>query len=209
MRVAISGSHSTGKSTLIAAFVESFPQYVYEPEAYEVLADDIALIASEGPDFDGLAALLEYTISVLENHQRGASVIFERSPVDYLAYAAATRSMASSDRAHFLRLHVPTVRVSIRNLDMIALLPVSREGRPIAARPGDDEDFRNRVDDELKSALIDDDYDLLEGSEAPSVFELPPSPGLQLAELIQRVGEGAAPSSPRPRSKASEDDGQK
>ncbi len=192
MRVAVSGSHSTGKSTLIAAFAESFPKYTCEPEAYEVLADDIAITASEGPDFDGLAALLEYTISVLANHQRGASVIFERSPVDYLAYAAATRSLEASERARFLRLHVPVVQASIHSLDMIVLLPVSSEG-PIASRPGEDEAFRNRVDDELRSALIDDDYDLFEGSDTPSVFELPPSPDLQLAELIRRVELGGEP----------------
>ena len=186
MRVAISGSHSTGKSTLIAGFVAKSPAYLCEPEAYEVLADDIALTESEGPDFDGLAALLEYTIRVLAKHKRGASVIFERSPVDYLAYAAATRSVEASERAHFLRLHVPTVRASIHNLDMIVLLPVSSRG-PISSRPGEDEGFRNRVDDELRSALIDDDYDLFEGSGTPSVLELPPYPDLALAELVRRV----------------------
>ena len=30
MRIAVSGSHSTGKSTLIAAFVAECPQYAYE-----------------------------------------------------------------------------------------------------------------------------------------------------------------------------------
>ena len=54
MRVAVSGSHSTGKSTLIAAFVDLRPQYLYEPEAYETLADDVALTAAEGPSPDGL-----------------------------------------------------------------------------------------------------------------------------------------------------------
>ena len=39
MRLAISGSHGTGKSTLIAAFVDLRPEFRYEPEAYEALAD--------------------------------------------------------------------------------------------------------------------------------------------------------------------------
>ena len=171
---------------LIAAFVEKCPQYVYEPEAYEVLADDITLTSSEGPDSEGLAALLRYTISVIAHHRRGASVIFERSPVDYLAYAAATRSMAASERTEFLRLHVPAVRASVRNLDMIVLLPVSSKGH-IVSRPGENERFRNRVDDELRRALIDDDYDLFEGRDAPLVLELSPSPDRQLAELMRRV----------------------
>ena len=189
MRIAVSGSHSTGKSTLIAAFVARCPQYVYEPEAYEILADDIALTSSEGPDLEGLGALLEYTISALANHQAGASVIFERNPVDYLAYAAATLSMADSERSAFLRSHIPAVRASVRNLDMILLLPVSRY---IGTRPGEDEDFRHRVDDALRTTLIDDDYDLFGGHEAPLVLELPPSPDRQLSELVRRAEAGDA-----------------
>lgn len=184
MRVAVSGSHGTGKSTLIGAFAAKRPQYAYEPEAYEVLADDIALIPSEGPDAEGLAALLEHTASVLANHRRAASVIFERSPVDYLAYAAATRSMTASERAEFMGAYVPTVRDSVRNLDLIVLLPVSSEG-PIASPPGEGERFRKRVDDKLRRALIDDDYELFVGRDAPVVLELSPFPDQQLAELMR------------------------
>ena len=186
MRVAVSGSHSTGKSTLIAAFVAKRPHYLSEPEAFEVLADDIALTPSEGPDSEGLAALLNYTAAVLANHRPGASVIFERSPVDYLAYAAASRSMAPVERADFLRTHVPEVRDSMRHLDLIVLLPVSSEG-PITARPGENERFRERVDDMLRRALIDDDHDLFGGPDAPVVVELSPSPDRQLAELMRRT----------------------
>jgi hypothetical protein len=103
MRVAVSGAHRTGKSTLIAAFLAQRPQYAHEPEAYEDLADDIALLAFEGPDIEGLAALLVHTVSTIGGHGPGAAVIFERSPVDYLAYAAATRSIARAERDEFLR----------------------------------------------------------------------------------------------------------
>lgn len=192
MKVAVSGSHSTGKSTLIAAFIESCPHYLYEPEAYEVLADEIGMTPSEGPDVDGLVDLLEYTISVLASHRHGASVIFERSPVDYLAYAAASESIPAEEREQFLRSFVPAVRDAMRDLDMIVLLKVSSRG-PVGARPGEDEAFRLRVDGELRSALIDDEYDLFEDSRAPLVFELPESPELQLEELIRQV-ELAGPS---------------
>src|SRR5687767_14068317 len=92
MKVAVAGSHSTGKSTLIAAFVASRPQYLHEVEAYEALAADID-IASDGPTPEGLAALLEYTVSAISGHPHDACVVFERSPVDYLAYAAASRRL--------------------------------------------------------------------------------------------------------------------
>jgi len=192
MRLAIAGSQSTGKSTLIAAFLAKRPQYAHEPEAFETLGDDIDLSASEGPDVEGLAALLEHTVSVVQGHPPGASVIFERSPVDYLAYAAASRSIAPSERAAFMREYLPLVRGSLRYLDLIVLLPVSARG-PFRSRPNEDALFRRRVDDRIRRALLDDDYDLFGGDHVPLVVEGSPLPDQQLAELIRRTAPEAEP----------------
>jgi hypothetical protein len=188
VRIAVSGSHSTGKSTLIAAFVARRPEFVYEPEAYETLADDIDLTSSGGPDLDGLAALIRYTNAALleaRAHPR-AAVIFERSPVDYLAYAAASRAAPGSERRRFVEAHIPGVREAIGVLDLIVLVPVSRDG-PIQARDGEDDRFRRRVDERLRRFLIDDDHDLFGGPDAPRVVELSPDPAQQLAELLRRM----------------------
>jgi predicted ATPase len=185
MRVAVSGSHRTGKSTLIAAFVERRPQYTYEPEAYEALADDIAFTDSEGPTPEGLQSLLEYTVAAVTTSEAGACVVFERTPVDYLAYAAAIRGTWSSpSAASFLRANVSAVRASLRHLDLIALLPIPQAG-PQASRAAEGERFRRRVDERLRRALIDDDYDLFGASGSPRVVELSPFPERQLEELIR------------------------
>lgn len=185
MRVAVSGTHRTGKSTLIAAFLERRPEYVYEPEAYEALADDIALTDSEGPTPEGLQSLLEYTVAAVTSVEPGACVVFERSPVDYLAYAAAIRGTWSApSAASFLKLHAAAVRASLRHLDLIALLPIPQTG-PLASRAEEGERFRRRVDERLRRALIDDDYDLFGESGAPRVVELSPFPDRQLDELIR------------------------
>jgi len=183
LRIAVSGSHSTGKSTLIAAFLVKYPFYVYEPEAFESLADDIELTSSEGPTGDGLQALLEHTISALAVHPPGTFVVFERSPVDYLAYAAVSRSWPTGSVESFLARYIPGVRRSVRNLDLIAFVPVSPRGP--ASRSGENPHFRKRVDEALRRALVDDDYNLLGDLGAPRVVELPPSPERQLAELIR------------------------
>ena len=77
MRVAVSGSHATGKSTLIAAFLARRPEYAHEPEAYETLADDIDLTSSEGPTPEALRALLDFTVAEVASRDAGSSVIFE------------------------------------------------------------------------------------------------------------------------------------
>jgi AAA domain len=187
MRLAVSGSHGTGKSTLIAAFVGRRPEYVHEPEAFETLGDDVDLSDSGAPTAEGLQALLEYTTRAIAAHAPGACVVHERSPVDYLAYAAASRGgWPKGEVGRFLKSHVPVVRASLRHLDLIAFLPVSAMGPH--ARPGEDPRFRRRVDERLRRALIDDEYDLL-GEGAPRIVELSPSPDRQLDVLI-RLTEG-------------------
>jgi AAA domain-containing protein len=185
MRVAVSGSHGTGKSTLIAAFLERRPRYAYEPEAFETLGDDIDLTSTEGPTPEGLQMLLEYTTRAVMLHGPGACVIYERSPVDYLAYAAASRdTWPKHVRARFIASHVPEVRASLRRLDLIALVPVSATG-PVRARAQEGVRFRRRVDESLRRALIDDDYDLLGEVGSPQVVELTAVPERQLLDLLR------------------------
>lgn len=191
MRVAVSGSHGTGKSTLIAAFLARHPAVVHEPEAFESLADDIDLTPTEGPTPDGLHALLEHSISAVSLHPPGACVLFERSPVDYLAYAAASRrSWPRGSIASFLSASIPRVRDAVRNLDLIVFLPVASQG--LESRKGENPRFRRRVDEALRRALVDDDYALLGESSSARVVELSPFPERQLDELIQ-LTTGRAP----------------
>jgi len=187
--VAVSGSHGTGKSTLIAAFLDRRPEYAHEPEAFEVLADEIALTASEGPTVDGLEALLRYTLLLVEGHAPGSRVVFERSPADYLAYAAAgRRGWSARSRAGFIERHAAGVRAAMRRLDLVVLLPVCRGG---PARAGEGGRFRRRVDEELRRALIDDEHGLFDAG-GPRVVEMPPLPERWLGELL-RLTAGAAP----------------
>jgi hypothetical protein len=75
------------------------------------------------------------------------------------------------------------VRAALRSLDLIVLLPVSRDGA-IEPRADEDRKYRKRVDSRLRRALIDDDYDLF-GDGTPRVAELSPLPERQLAELLR------------------------
>jgi len=186
LRIAVSGSHGTGKSTLIRAFLERRPHYRHEPEAYEALADDIDLTPSEGPTPEGLQALLEHTVGAVDAWSSETSVVFERSPVDYLAYALASRTWPRGAAAEFLEAYVPQVRRSLRGLDVIAYVPVSRKGPD--ARAGENPRFRLRVDEELRRALLDDDHDLFGGAGSPRVRTLPPDPQAQLDELVGLSG---------------------
>ena len=183
MRIAISGSHGTGKSTLIAAFLERRPRYTHEPEAYETLADDVDL-AGEGPTPEALEHLIRWTIAAVSEHGPAADVIHERSPADYLAYAAASRkSWGPGEADDLVARFAPLVAASLAHLDLIAVVPVCAE---IAARPGEDERFRRRVDRALRGILLDDDLGVLSESRAV-VIELPAAPGKRIEALLAQV----------------------
>ena len=185
MRIAVSGSHGTGKSTLIAAFLERRPQYAHEPEAYEILADEVDLAGDDGPLPEGLESLLRWTLEAVARHAPGARVVHERSPVDYLAYAAASRrSWPPGDAADFIAAFAPMVRDIVRHLDLIAFLPVTRSipgrsARTPASGAGSIADLRR--------ALLDDEHDVFAGPR-PAIVEMSSSPDRQLAALLARTG---------------------
>jgi len=183
MRIAVSGSHGTGKSTLIASFLERRPGYVHEPEAYETLGDEVDL-TDGAPTPEGLELLLRWTAAAVARHGPGTRVVHERSPVDYLAYAAASlRAWPPGAAASFAEEFAPAAREAVGHLDLIAFVPVSPA---VPERPGEDARFRRRVDRELRRALLDDEYGLF-ASPGPAIVELPPAPGRQLAELLLRA----------------------
>ena len=66
------------------------------------------------------------------------------------------------------------------------LLPLA-----VGARTGENPPFRRRVDEALRAALVDDEYDLLGGPESAHLVELDSSPGRQLSRLLEltRVAE--------------------
>jgi AAA domain-containing protein len=186
LRIAVSGAHGTGKSTLIAAFLERFPDYHHEPEAYESLADDVDLISGEVPSPEGLQLLLDHTITAVGSHPPGARVIFERSPADYLAYAAASRGYWPRETiAAFVEEALPRVREAMKSLDRLALLPVVSQG-PIRGRGGEDPRYRRRVSRALERLLLDDEYRLFEGT-GPRVIELSGDPERWLGRLAETV----------------------
>lgn len=193
VRVAVSGSHGVGKSTLIAAFLSRHPEFAHEPEAFEVLGDDVDLTGSGAPTPGALASLLAYTVSALEARASEPRVIFERSPVDYLAYAAASGSAwLPGEKQEFLRAHAPIVRAGLRRLDLIAYLPLSASWP--GPRPGEDTRFRRRVDVWLSRYLFEGVRELLADGRPPRVVALPKTPEARLGALSQLVEAARRPS---------------
>lgn len=91
MRIAVSGTHCTGKTTLIEAFIAAHPDFDYEPEPYVALVEDYGEDFSSEPLIEDYLRQLEFYVERVGHYSASDKVIFERSPLDFLAYILALK----------------------------------------------------------------------------------------------------------------------
>ena len=117
MRIAVSGTHGVGKSTLIEEFLRTHREFVHEPEPYTVLVEDFGEEFSDEPNVEDFRRQLEFNIERLRQHAPGEKVIYERCPVDFLAYIDALDPMS-------VKALLPPASEAMQNLDLIVYLPL-------------------------------------------------------------------------------------
>jgi predicted ATPase len=159
MRIAVSGSHCSGKSTLIEAFVAKYPDYQHEPEAYELLQDSF----SAEPLAEDFFRQMECHLQQLEKYQPGDTVIIERSPVDFVAYLKALVLLnRDSFGQQLVDEAITLARTAIHSLDVIVFLS-TRDVRAFVPAE-EDLELRDSVNDLLESILLNDELDLFSSS---------------------------------------------
>jgi hypothetical protein len=174
MRVVVSGTHATGKSTLIGGFASAHPDWVMLPDPFE----DVDAAADE-PDAGTFFTQLRLSAARLEEDER-RSVIAERGPVDFLAYLDALSSLGRPTRsAELFRRGIPIAARAMRSVDLLIVVPL--EARRIDV---DDEDpvLREAMD----AALLDlvDDPDVIGDA---VVVEIAGDPASRLAQLESAI----------------------
>ncbi len=151
MRIAISGSHMVGKTTLVEALVVALPGYVMVPEPYHVLADEGHAFA-DMPSLEDFERQLECSIQGLL--ESGADVIFDRCPLDILGYLLAHRDSQLFQAVDWLA----GIQESVARLDRIVFVPVEEPDRIVV--PVAEARLRSEVDAVLRELILDDSYGL-------------------------------------------------
>lgn len=180
MRIAISGTHGCGKSTLIEEFLLAHSDFSHEPEAYQALQEEHGESFAAEPAAEDFLRQLEYNIGRLNQYQLNDRVIFERCPVDYLAYLFALAELGRDhDASRLLSAATKTVENAISLLDMIVFLPATKltvaedqtgGRRKWQGAGGGAKRLRSAVNVRLESLLVDDDLGLF-SSGRPLVIE--------------------------------------
>ena len=149
MRIAISGTHFSGKSSLVSALVRAMPGYVGVEEAYFFLEDE-GYLFSDPPVFEDYKELFIRSKELME--EKGKNTIFDRTPLDYLAYAMAVGKGREDFESWFEGWEM--------SADLVIFLPIEGRDR-IPVPPSEDLRLRQRVDEELEELILDDSMGVL------------------------------------------------
>jgi hypothetical protein len=196
MRIAISGSHSLGKSTVVNDWVAAHPEFRREEEPYRALAlhgpYEILFRESSTRLHNGIQ--MYYNISRLYRYSSTVDdVIFDRAPVDYLAYSQYTANRGTTDiDSAFVASMVPAVRESLDHLDILAFVPKS-EAWPVemeadGIRPVDHA-YRDEVDAIFKQIYREGRFAVMPALHPPLMLELVGSRLQRLDQLHQAIAE--------------------
>ncbi len=147
VRIAFSGSHRVGKSTLLGHVAAALPAYATVDEPYYLLEED-GYECAEDPSVEDFEAQLQRSIEALGDGE--SDVLFDRCPADILAYLQI-RGGDPSDAAAWS----DRVRTAMATLDLVVFVPIE-EGDPIPVAAHEDRDLRRAVDQRLHELLIDD-----------------------------------------------------
>lgn len=151
MRIAISGTHRVGKTTLAEALANSLPGHVLVPEPYYLLEDE-GHAFEDMPSIEDFEAQLERSLTSLEVGMPDA--IFDRCPLDLVAYLRTHRERGS----FALRDWLPRIREQMATLDLVVFVPI--EARDRVAVDRSEARLRATVDDELRELVLDDALDV-------------------------------------------------
>jgi predicted ATPase len=148
LRAGISGTHGTGKTTVAEALCARLPGHVAADEPYYLLEDE-GYEFSFPPSLEDYRALLARSVRILTSTPLLSGVIFDRTPLDYLAYMAATGADPSGEAS------TAALQPVFRNLDLLIIAPITPETEqvlPVAEMPG----LRAQMNDALLELVYDD-----------------------------------------------------
>ncbi|WP_342379960.1 ATP-binding protein [Myxococcus stipitatus] len=176
MRIAFSGTHRVGKSTLVEELSDLLPSYATVDEPYLELEEEGYEFASP-PSVEDFEAQLARSIDHLGDTDTGPDVLFDRCPVDFIGYLQAHDDAESFDLDSWL----PRVRTALQSLDLIVWVGIEQPDR-IALSASEDEDLRLAVDEQLRALLLDDALSL-----GVEVLAVEGSPRARAKQVLQHV----------------------
>jgi predicted ATPase len=148
VRIAFSGTHRTGKTTLVAAIAELLPTYRVIDEPYRLLEESGHDFA-DPPSVEDFEQQLRTSIELLATAP--ADALLDRCPLDFIAYLQAIDDDVDVDD------WLDDIRDAMARVDLVILVPIETPER-IAVPDHEDRRLRRRVDERLQRLVLDDPF---------------------------------------------------
>jgi len=160
MKIAVTGAHKVGKTTLIENLRESLPEYEFKAEPYYEL-EDTGFVFSDVPAPEDYLTMLEYSIEQITSSEE--NVLFDRCPVDLLAYIQAVDE--------FQNINIQSLYQKVQNamseIDLLIFVPVQKPDL-ITCSASDLPELRHEVNSILNDLVWDFNINTLKVTGSPS-----------------------------------------
>jgi hypothetical protein len=153
MRVGISGTHGTGKTTLAEALCARLPGHVAADEPYFLLVEE-GYEFEFPPSLEDYRALLARSVRSLTSPLLPRRIIFDRTPLDYLAYMAATGADPSAEAG------TAALQPVFGSFDLLVITPITPEAEQLLP-PAEMPRLRSQMNDALLELVYDDPLNVL------------------------------------------------
>ncbi|MGM1017446.1 MAG: AAA family ATPase [Actinomycetota bacterium] len=121
MRIVISGTHASGKSTLVADFALLHPEFAVLPDPFDLMDE-----MWDSPNAASFAAQLRVSADRLEPFEGPENLIAERGPIDFLAYLLALAELTGvSSSRQLLKRSTEMTREALSHVDLLVVLPLT------------------------------------------------------------------------------------
>ena len=155
MRIAISGAHFSGKSTLIASLLEQLPDYTSVEEPYLLLEEE-GYEFSNPPTLEDFEQQFKRSITLIKESRN--NTIFDRCPLDCLAYALAMAETSSLEESIDAEDWIQRMEDAVQRLDLIVFVPIEKR---IPVPVSEDLKLRLSVHKKLQEMILEDSLGIL------------------------------------------------
>lgn len=154
MRIAFTGSHRVGKTTLAEEIAESLPDYEFINEPYLQLEEE-GYLFSEIPTQEDYIEQFNFSVEQLQNSDD--NVIFDRCPLDLLAYVYAISKKKN------ISAFYDEMTTAIAEIDLLVFVPIEKVDL-ISCQESDLPNLRHEVNDILEDWIGEVSNEILEVS---------------------------------------------
>lgn len=152
MRIALTGTHKVGKTTLAEEIAEYLPGYEWVSEPYLQL-EERGYLFREEPTADDYIEQFHYAVKQIGNSTD--NIIFDRCPFDLLAYIEATGTENQVTALYNRMINAMT------QIDLVILVPIETPDR-IPCSDSELPELRQTVDEILHNWIDDLDCTVVE-----------------------------------------------